>query len=751
MKIRRFQKRPSLYSTILISITLCIVITLLASSYILYVNYSRIGFKQTFQSDVDSLSQTSKQIVTLRDSAQSLSFQIYQNSNIAKLMYYEKPHIFDVTGAMTELSNYLNSMPFVESIIVYNAKDEVFYIQGNHGQNGIYSKNELTDTGLLTILNDFQQYKPFTPIPRTYAIDDASQDHVNVYTFLCYDAIGRNQVINSAVIVNISSDWINRNQGDLTSLDDKGTNLLLDDRDQVLRTDTLQPLHLSSTDRALLDSKIKNQDTGYVVSKFEGVKSLISYTQPDPLGWQYIRATPYQYVTTNVKTVRNTTIGIAAIILLLGIMLSWRLSRFLYVPIHKILLSLHSLETEKRNNQHTLKQNALHSLLQGLPPSKLEARLHNLSQMGIKFDFHKNYRIAILQIDHFQTLKQEHVQDLPTYKFAIMNISSEILSGVYDVETVDIEDDSIAVLLNFPDEEELADHTAFEALLHRVQLACLNYLKIGLSITYSPVTNLPLHLHPLFQQVKEATKHRLFYGHGCLIDSDDIVALKSKAYMYPLDREKKLVESLMAGKIDEAKKVFSEILDETAQYPIHVVQLAISHLTMTLNNVIFTIQKNGTFEISGGLDIYMPSADSYETLAEIHTAFFTYFDEIQNKLLEKRSLKQEELVRKINSLIALNYADSNLCLNWIADQLDMSSIYISRIYKQQTLAAIIDVINETRLDQARAFLEESNTSIAEIAEKTGYTSSSYFHRMFKKHFGVTPADYRKANFAKQLS
>ncbi|KRE46758.1 helix-turn-helix transcriptional regulator [Paenibacillus sp. Soil522] len=103
------------------------------------------------------------------------------------------------------------------------------------------------------------------------------------------------------------------------------------------------------------------------------------------------------------------------------------------------------------------------------------------------------------------------------------------------------------------------------------------------------------------------------------------------------------------------------------------------------------------------------------------------------------------MIRKINDLIHKEYANPNLSLNWIADELDMSSIYLSRVYKQQTLAAIVDVINNVRMERAKEFLLNTDWPIVDIAVKSGYTSSSYFHRMFKKSFSVTPSDYRKMN------
>jgi YesN/AraC family two-component response regulator len=148
-------------------------------------------------------------------------------------------------------------------------------------------------------------------------------------------------------------------------------------------------------------------------------------------------------------------------------------------------------------------------------------------------------------------------------------------------------------------------------------------------------------------------------------------------------------------------------------------------------------------DVEAGLGIHIPTPDKFETIHELNDMFFSLFDDIQSKLSVKRTTKQGELIRKINDLIYKEYANPNFSLNWIAENLDMSSIYISRVYKQQTLTAIVDVINNVRLERAKEHLEQTDWSIIDIAVKCGYTSSSYFHRMFKKNFGVTPADYRK--------
>ncbi|MNN66511.1 Bifunctional transcriptional activator/DNA repair enzyme AdaA [compost metagenome] len=87
--------------------------------------------------------------------------------------------------------------------------------------------------------------------------------------------------------------------------------------------------------------------------------------------------------------------------------------------------------------------------------------------------------------------------------------------------------------------------------------------------------------------------------------------------------------------------------------------------------------------------------------------------------------------------------DPCLSLNQIADELNMSPIYVSRLYKQQTLTTIVDVIMEVRMKEVCRLLVESDLSVSDIAEVTGFTSSSYLHRMFKRNFSLTPIEFRR--------
>lgn len=66
-----------------------------------------------------------------------------------------------------------------------------------------------------------------------------------------------------------------------------------------------------------------------------------------------------------------------------------------------------------------------------------------------------------------------------------------------------------------------------------------------------------------------------------------------------------------------------------------------------------------------------------------------------------------------------------------------------RLFHEKLHMSPVEYIRDYRLQRARRLLLESNQSITAIAHDCGLGSSSYFGKVFREHFGCTPAQYRK--------
>lgn len=124
--------------------------------------------------------------------------------------------------------------------------------------------------------------------------------------------------------------------------------------------------------------------------------------------------------------------------------------------------------------------------------------------------------------------------------------------------------------------------------------------------------------------------------------------------------------------------------------------------------------------------------------AELHRYAESFFDlRGQNK-----NNRQRSLVIKVNEYIAA-HLEGDLSLTAIADAVHFHPVYLSRIYKENAGVSISDYIASQRLDCACALLRTTSTAVSTIARKTGFTSSNYFSRWFRKKTGMTPQEYRE--------
>lgn len=68
--------------------------------------------------------------------------------------------------------------------------------------------------------------------------------------------------------------------------------------------------------------------------------------------------------------------------------------------------------------------------------------------------------------------------------------------------------------------------------------------------------------------------------------------------------------------------------------------------------------------------------------------------------------------------------------------------HVSRTMKAATGQTPVQYINTLRMEHAARALTGSNDTLATIADEIGLPNLSHFHKTFRAHYGVTPAQYR---------
>ena len=102
----------------------------------------------------------------------------------------------------------------------------------------------------------------------------------------------------------------------------------------------------------------------------------------------------------------------------------------------------------------------------------------------------------------------------------------------------------------------------------------------------------------------------------------------------------------------------------------------------------------------------------------------------------------EKFMISLNALINKNLSNSTLDVQFIADNLAMSRASIYNKMKELVGIGIKDYINKIRLTEATHLLVNTDLTIMEIADKTGFSNQQYFSTVFKQAYGTSPSKYR---------
>lgn len=122
-----------------------------------------------------------------------------------------------------------------------------------------------------------------------------------------------------------------------------------------------------------------------------------------------------------------------------------------------------------------------------------------------------------------------------------------------------------------------------------------------------------------------------------------------------------------------------------------------------------------------------------------------YQDAISNEgqqvLLKKRD---QELVRKAAEVINNNILDFET-VRKLGERVGLNNSKLQNGFKQLYGQTVNEYVQNRRLDLAKNLIRNTDFSFSEIAYMVGLSSKSYFSKIFKDRYGITPSEIRKKN------
>lgn len=115
---------------------------------------------------------------------------------------------------------------------------------------------------------------------------------------------------------------------------------------------------------------------------------------------------------------------------------------------------------------------------------------------------------------------------------------------------------------------------------------------------------------------------------------------------------------------------------------------------------------------------------------------------ISDKVRAARFSNGRLILEGVRQYLDQHYA-SDISLGMLSDMFHINSAHLSETFKNHFGQNLSDYLVNLRMKKACEFLKDQQLKIIDVAYLTGYSNPGYFSTVFKKHFGLTPAEYRQ--------
>lgn len=374
------------------------------------------------------------------------------------------------------------------------------------------------------------------------------------------------------------------------------------------------------------------------------------------------------------------------------------------------------------------------ALLSGnLPLAESEKLLEKLGYPG---DCQRVWYVGCFLIDHFKTVKGFRGANLQMMRHGLLNIVREYLTNLEPFELVFAGENEFALLLDRQMNEPFSGN--FQEMLNGLNGALRTHfnltLSMGMDVRGCSGAVIPAH----YKYARELAQLRFFDGSGSYHQEEP---RKGEGLLAKRKIQKKIQAAIFKQDEKEVKEL-SDLWFEDMKEPASFGQIQnIRRFVVETWVFISGYSLPEAVEESGYDGMYSTAVFwEAETLAELKQAFQEGVGMIL-KYLQANRAANPEIIQLIQYLE--NHIGENISLEHAAGRCALGKSQFCILFKKHTGETFVNYFNHLKMKRAYELLRCTNLQVQEVANQIGIRDISYFSRMFKKYYQISPSDVKK--------
>ncbi|QGQ99398.1 AraC family transcriptional regulator [Paenibacillus psychroresistens] len=744
-------------------------------SSVLYIQFSKSSLEDIQINLKETLDQTAVHMSYIRENISSLGFQMLHDSEIMNIIYSSNVLTIDKYLISLKISNILNSNPVIHSMYLYNNKS------GNVQYNLSISNSSFQDPEILTLLTKSGANQNLQFLPRRVAYTNSNRVKVeeNLISLIFTDTVGQlnntnaempdRRLIDGALVINLKAEYVQKSINTAVKGKDSYT-AIIDGFGNVICDSSLQNFGKNVAKEAYMDQIVASKKNwGYEVKTIEGQKTVVTYVRSPTLPWTFINVSSYDSLFQKFHQLMMTLLIICTIIFLIGVALSLLAARNVYLPFSKLIKNIDSQlfsrklmdDDKKRPDDARYLSNAFTHILQH--SDHLELSVKDNASL-IKRDHLKRVLAGNIPLEHSLCSKLEEpaigvillsidgyikfteAYDRQTQNYMKSSLDAIVLSQLpayFNFEPVYLEKDNYCLIVGTGNEADYY-RNAVKAV-EEIQKSVKLHLGITISAGIGQLVHNLEDAYLSYNDSLELLLHRFVQGYNSIL-SKDTIKPNSKNELASMDKSKKrLTDALKLSNMEQVEIELDVIIEEMSGYRHNYIMLNFNQLVLDVLKSVETHIDSIAEELDFN-SVYR-ELNNMDALADLRTWFMQFCLKINRLIENKRANRKTDMIQGVLDYIANHYVSSEIGIEMLADKAGLSPGYFGKLFSDSIGKTVTEYIIELRMQHSKQLLETTLMPINDIAASVGFSNPAYFTTIYKKHFGITPNQYR-AEFRK---
>lgn len=770
--------RKRYFLKLLITFATLAAVLIVILSMLLFSCFSAITLENIHQADRNALAQISYGKEYMDMIAQNLGKMLYTNNYMISAVTSTDYDPIVNTQAVSMSEMLVLSNDSIDSIYYYNARlDHI----GSTRTGEFTSLDEFYDKDIKNYMDFSGGKEGVHPVPRKIHTDGIPERDYQVYTYifpLYTDSISASK---GAIIVNLKASFLAdmilavSQRGNYT----EGPILVCDTQGRVISTQGPESF-LSDCSQQEYFQLASSSETpsGSEIISLSGEQYAVTYSRMADSDWIFIGLTPYETAVSEIKGLISLIVAISAIMLAAAFFIAYIVTRKLYRPIEQldhyvrskvrftmappkkrrteledvsfafqqIYESATDLESQKRQNTFSRKNNLLSKVLSGTLNVWEETVQKQLSQNGISlFDSPQStYALVLLSLDSPEEVARQYTgEGMAACFFSIINVVSEVVSTQFLCEGCQIGEESFCFVVRYDQEKTTEFPFEIAGLMEQSQEYIRKIFGFSMSVSILSSGNVERGFAVMYHSLCSLSRYTFVTGKGSIIDESFLDNVDNEYLMLDNRQKKSLLDAIRVGNKERTLEVYQKISNEAAQHSYENMMNIYLQLAYLLYN---EYSSSIDLENSNFATILIPfigKISKVQTKEEVDEIFGELFQQIIQYFNDMNQHKTGNIVEEIQTIIERDYSDKNLSLNSLAQKMDKSPAYIGRLFKEHTNRSVSEYILFVRMEKLRHLLDTTTQPVNVLLDQVGLEKNNYFYTLFKKHFGVPLSSYKR--------